>query len=78
MLKSLDEPQIGDIELSRVIDPSKSTGNLSVVAGSVGYVPPGIVIGFLFTFIHNRMEVSCFTNQLYLNLVMHYKKIEFR
>ncbi|KAJ0580392.1 putative receptor protein-tyrosine kinase RLK-Pelle-LRR-XI-1 family [Helianthus annuus] len=40
MLKSLDEPQIGDIELSKVIDPSKSTGNLSDVAGSVGYVPP--------------------------------------
>ncbi|KAI3685227.1 hypothetical protein L6452_34465 [Arctium lappa] len=41
MLKSLNEPQIGDIELSKVIDPSKSTGNLSIVAGSVGYVPPG-------------------------------------
>ncbi|KAK1436461.1 hypothetical protein QVD17_02241 [Tagetes erecta] len=40
MLKSLNEPQIGDIELSKVIDPSKSTRNLSVVAGSVGYVPP--------------------------------------
>ncbi|KAI3685230.1 hypothetical protein L6452_34468 [Arctium lappa] len=40
MLKSLNEPQIGDIELSKVIDPSKSTGNLSAVAGSVGYVPP--------------------------------------
>ncbi|KVH87764.1 Leucine-rich repeat-containing protein [Cynara cardunculus var. scolymus] len=40
MLKSLNEPQIGDIELAKVIDPSKSTGNLSAVAGSVGYVPP--------------------------------------
>ncbi|KAI3733161.1 hypothetical protein L1987_64379 [Smallanthus sonchifolius] len=40
MLKSLNEPQIGDIELAKVIDPSKSTGNLSDVAGSVGYVPP--------------------------------------
>ncbi|KAK9065758.1 hypothetical protein SSX86_015159 [Deinandra increscens subsp. villosa] len=40
MLKSLNEPQIGDIELSKVIDPSKSTGNFSDVAGSVGYVPP--------------------------------------
>ncbi|PWA61640.1 Leucine-rich repeat-containing protein [Artemisia annua] len=39
MLKSFNEPQIGDIELSKVIDPSKSTGNLSVIAGSVGYVP---------------------------------------
>ncbi|GJU68616.1 leucine-rich repeat receptor-like tyrosine-protein kinase PXC3, partial [Tanacetum coccineum] len=40
MLKSLNEPQIGDIELSKVMDPSKSTGNLSVVAGSIGFVPP--------------------------------------
>ncbi|KAC9540712.1 hypothetical protein R6Q59_036419 [Mikania micrantha] len=40
MLKSLNEPQIGDVDLSKVIDPSKSTGNLSDVAGSIGYVPP--------------------------------------
>ena len=41
MLKSLKEPQVGDIELCKVIDPSKSTGSLSMVAGSVGYIPPG-------------------------------------
>jgi Leucine-rich repeat (LRR) protein len=41
MLKSLKEPQVGDIELYKVIDPSKSTGSLSMVAGSVGYIPPG-------------------------------------
>ncbi|XP_059453213.1 LRR receptor-like serine/threonine-protein kinase GSO1 [Corylus avellana] len=40
MLKSLKEPQVGDIELYKVIDPSKSNGSLSMVAGSVGYVPP--------------------------------------
>ncbi|KAL9229082.1 hypothetical protein vseg_004594 [Gypsophila vaccaria] len=40
MLKSLKEPQIGDIELCKVIDPSKSTSSLSAVAGSVGYIPP--------------------------------------
>lgn len=40
-LKSLKEPQIGDIELCKVIDPLKSTGSLSMVAGSVGYIPPG-------------------------------------
>lgn len=39
-LKSLNEPLIGDIELCKVIDPSKSTGSLSTIAGSVGYVPP--------------------------------------
>ncbi|GAV65551.1 LRR_1 domain-containing protein/Pkinase_Tyr domain-containing protein/LRRNT_2 domain-containing protein/LRR_8 domain-containing protein [Cephalotus follicularis] len=40
LLKSLKEPQVGDIELCKVIDPSKSTGSLSTVAGSVGYIPP--------------------------------------
>ncbi|WOL00565.1 hypothetical protein Cni_G09278 [Canna indica] len=39
-LKSLKEPQVGDIELCKVIDPSKSTGSLSTIAGSVGYIPP--------------------------------------
>ncbi|KAG1331159.1 leucine-rich repeat receptor-like tyrosine-protein kinase PXC3 [Cocos nucifera] len=39
-LKSVKEPQIGDIELCKAIDPSKSTGSLSTVAGSVGYIPP--------------------------------------
>ncbi|XXG74214.1 hypothetical protein AAC387_Pa07g2992 [Persea americana] len=40
LLKSLTEPQIADIELCKVIDPSKSTGSLSTVAGSVGYIHP--------------------------------------
>ncbi|KAF8025085.1 hypothetical protein BT93_F2053 [Corymbia citriodora subsp. variegata] len=40
LLKSLKEPQVGDIELCKVIDPSKSTGSLSTVAGSIGYIPP--------------------------------------
>ncbi|XP_020595450.1 leucine-rich repeat receptor-like tyrosine-protein kinase PXC3 [Phalaenopsis equestris] len=39
-LKSMKEPQIGDIELCKVIDPSNSTGNLSIIVGSVGYIPP--------------------------------------
>ncbi|KAL8467204.1 hypothetical protein ACS0TY_036065 [Phlomoides rotata] len=40
LLKSLNVPQIGDIELCKVIHPSKSTGSISAVAGSAGYVPP--------------------------------------
>uniref|UniRef100_A0A0D6QWL0 Protein kinase domain-containing protein n=1 Tax=Araucaria cunninghamii TaxID=56994 RepID=A0A0D6QWL0_ARACU len=40
LLKSLSEAQIGDVELCRVVDPSKSTGSLSALAGSVGYIPP--------------------------------------
>ncbi|XP_031385538.1 leucine-rich repeat receptor-like tyrosine-protein kinase PXC3 [Punica granatum] len=40
LLKSMKEPKVGDIELCKVIDLSKSTGSLSTVAGSVGYIPP--------------------------------------
>ncbi|XP_009345951.2 leucine-rich repeat receptor-like tyrosine-protein kinase PXC3 [Pyrus x bretschneideri] len=40
LLKSLKEPLIGEVELLKVTDPSKSTGNLSTIAGSVGYIPP--------------------------------------
>ncbi|KAJ8551271.1 hypothetical protein K7X08_000641 [Anisodus acutangulus] len=40
LLKSQNEAQIGDIELYKVIDPSKSTGSFSAVTGSVGYIPP--------------------------------------
>jgi Leucine-rich repeat (LRR) protein len=40
LLKSLREPQIGDIELCKIIDLSKSTESISAIAGSVGYVPP--------------------------------------
>ncbi|KAF4368206.1 hypothetical protein F8388_022839 [Cannabis sativa] len=39
-LKSMKEPQVGEIELYKIIDPSKSTGSISTVAGSVGYIPP--------------------------------------
>ncbi|KAJ6757940.1 F12K21.25 [Salix koriyanagi] len=41
LLKSLKEPVVGDIELHKVIDPTKSTSSLSTIAGSVGYIPPG-------------------------------------
>ncbi|KAG2623337.1 hypothetical protein PVAP13_3KG054300 [Panicum virgatum] len=39
-LKSTNEPQIGDIELYKIIDPSRSTGSFSTIAGTVGYIPP--------------------------------------
>ncbi|KAJ6422092.1 hypothetical protein OIU84_027101 [Salix udensis] len=38
-LKSLKEPLVGDIELHKVFDPTRSTGSFSTVAGSVGYIP---------------------------------------
>ncbi|GAA0142714.1 transmembrane signal receptor [Lithospermum erythrorhizon] len=39
-LKSENESMVADIELCKVIDPSKSTGSLSTIAGSIGYIPP--------------------------------------
>lgn len=41
MLKSLTEPLVADIELFKVIDPSRSNSSLSAVAGTIGYIPPG-------------------------------------
>ncbi|KAJ8541642.1 hypothetical protein K7X08_002458 [Anisodus acutangulus] len=49
LLKSQNEAQIGDIELYKVIDPSKSTGSFSAVAGSVGYILPE----YAYTMSHN-------------------------
>ncbi|MQL71126.1 hypothetical protein Taro_003481 [Colocasia esculenta] len=46
LLKSLKEPQIADIELFKVTDPSRSTGSISTLAGSVGYIPPGNIYSF--------------------------------
>ncbi|XP_009107926.1 leucine-rich repeat receptor-like serine/threonine-protein kinase At1g17230 isoform X1 [Brassica rapa] len=40
MLKSLTEPLVADIELFKVIDPSRSNSSLSAVAGTIGYIPP--------------------------------------
>ncbi|KAL0753593.1 hypothetical protein Bca101_091261 [Brassica carinata] len=40
MLKSLTEPLVADIELFKVIDPSRSNSSLSTVAGTIGYIPP--------------------------------------
>ncbi|KAK1310911.1 Leucine-rich repeat receptor-like tyrosine-protein kinase [Acorus calamus] len=40
-LKSKREAVVGDVEICKVIHPSEqSTGSLSTVAGSVGYIPP--------------------------------------
>ncbi|CAN6353082.1 unnamed protein product [Urochloa humidicola] len=39
-LKSTNEPQIGDIELYKIVDPTRSTGSFSTIAGTVGYIPP--------------------------------------
>ncbi|PKA61001.1 Leucine-rich repeat receptor-like tyrosine-protein kinase [Apostasia shenzhenica] len=33
-------PLLGEIEISRLLDPSKGTASISAVAGSFGYIPP--------------------------------------
>ncbi|CAH8389126.1 unnamed protein product [Eruca vesicaria subsp. sativa] len=40
MLKCLTEPQVEDIELFKVIDPSRRNSSLSAVAGTISYIPP--------------------------------------
>ncbi|KAH6780408.1 hypothetical protein C2S52_011645 [Perilla frutescens var. hirtella] len=40
LLKSVDEPQISDIELCNLIHPSKTKGSLFTAADSLGYAPP--------------------------------------
>uniref|UniRef100_A0A1D1YSF5 non-specific serine/threonine protein kinase n=1 Tax=Anthurium amnicola TaxID=1678845 RepID=A0A1D1YSF5_9ARAE len=40
LMKSLREPKIADAELFKVIDLSRSTGSISTLAGSVGYIAP--------------------------------------
>lgn len=76
LLKSLNEPQIGDIELCKVIDPSRSTASLSTVAGSVGYIPPGNahaytfypMISFLYTTVFKCCEIYCFSVAILMSL----------
>lgn len=59
MLKSPKQPQIGDIELYKVIDPSKNTSSLSAVAGSIGYIPPGEenIICSICPCLYNRIRI---------------------
>lgn len=35
------KPLVGEIEISKLLDPTKGTASISAVAGSFGYIPPG-------------------------------------
>jgi Leucine-rich repeat (LRR) protein len=35
---------LGEVEISKLLDPSKGTASISAVAGSFGYIPPGMNI----------------------------------
>lgn len=39
-------PLLGEVEISKLLDPSRGTASISAVAGSFGYIPPGTFITF--------------------------------
>ncbi|WMV52800.1 hypothetical protein MTR67_046185 [Solanum verrucosum] len=43
-LDSKFTPLVAEVEISRLLDPSRGTASISAVAGSFGYIPPGIFI----------------------------------
>ncbi|CAK9177754.1 unnamed protein product [Ilex paraguariensis] len=42
VLDSNFKPLVGEVEISKLLDPSRGTASISAVAGSFGYIPPGI------------------------------------
>lgn len=36
-------PRVAEIEISKLLDPSRGTASISAVAGSFGYIPPGLL-----------------------------------
>ncbi|KAL3819803.1 hypothetical protein ACJIZ3_005708 [Penstemon smallii] len=40
VLDSNYNPLVGEVEISKLLDPSKGTASISAVAGSFGYIPP--------------------------------------
>lgn len=43
LLDSNYNPLVGEVEISKLLDPSRGTASISAVAGSFGYIPPGIM-----------------------------------
>ncbi|GAA0167304.1 transmembrane signal receptor [Lithospermum erythrorhizon] len=37
------KPLVGEVEIEKLLDPSRGTARISAVAGSFGYIPPGTV-----------------------------------
>ncbi|XP_042491732.1 leucine-rich repeat receptor-like tyrosine-protein kinase PXC3 [Macadamia integrifolia] len=40
LLDANSKPLVGEIEISKLLDPSRGTASISAVAGSFGYIPP--------------------------------------
>ena len=64
LLDANSKPVVAEIEISKLLDPTKGTASISAVAGSFGYIPPGILLSgmqffhllilfFLLTFVVN-------------------------
>lgn len=47
VLDSNLNPLVGEVEISKLLDPSRGTASISAVAGSFGYIPPGTSISIL-------------------------------
>jgi Leucine-rich repeat (LRR) protein len=45
------KPLLGEIEISKLLDPSRGTASISAVAGSFGYIPPGIFLQYCVFFL---------------------------
>ena len=39
-------PMVREIEISMLLDQSKCTASISAVAGSFGYIPPGMIFSY--------------------------------
>jgi serine/threonine protein kinase len=62
LLDSDFKPLLGEIEISKLLDPSRGTASISAVAGSFGYIPPGILYFTLQSnYIHSTVKRSVST-----------------
>jgi Leucine-rich repeat (LRR) protein len=53
------EVKIGDVEVGKLLDPSKHTGSISAVAGTIGYIPPGRFLWIQHAFFQTSVAIQC-------------------
>ncbi|KAF8395836.1 hypothetical protein HHK36_019790 [Tetracentron sinense] len=49
LLDANSKPLVGEIEISKLLDPSRGTASISAIAGSFGYIPPEYAYTMLVT-----------------------------
>lgn len=73
-LDSNFKPLVGEVEISKLLDPSRGTASISAVAGSFGYIPPGtyfpsyvvyFAVSFTFSSYLLTVVVNCLTEYAY-------------